>query len=128
MLGAFFMDQQSIQTILLKHFFFLFIVSFSFEEAKSNTTFKPVDMQCEYLYNPLGIDAQQPRLSWKLEDVRSGAKQSAYQIVVSKDSNNFSAPQFLVWQTGKVNEAITLVQYRGKPLQPFTKYYWTVYL
>ena len=28
----------------------------------------PYDLQCEYLTDPLGIDVQSPRLSWKLRD------------------------------------------------------------
>ena len=30
------------------------------------------DLRCEYLVNPLGIDARAPRLSWTLQAVRSG--------------------------------------------------------
>jgi hypothetical protein len=28
---------------------------------------EPVGLRCEYLENPLGIDAVQPRLSWRIE-------------------------------------------------------------
>ena len=41
------------------------------------------DLRCEYRTNPLGIDEPSPRLSWKLETPRRGAKQTAYQVRVA---------------------------------------------
>jgi len=46
----------------------------------------PIELNCEHLVNPLGVDKLNPRLSWRLADKRQGAKQSAYQILVSSDS------------------------------------------
>ena len=40
-------------------------------------------LRVEYLVDPLGIDVQQPRLSWLLAAGPRGQKQSAYQIVVA---------------------------------------------
>ena len=45
-----------------------------------------VDLKCEYLINPIGIDSPQPRLRWKLEDQRSGAIQTAYEIIVGTNA------------------------------------------
>ena len=42
---------------------------------------KATDLQVEHLINPIGIDAVQPRLSWRLHDERKGASQTAYKIV-----------------------------------------------
>ena len=84
------------------------------------------DLKCEYLTNPLGIDAAQPRLTWQLQDPRRGTKQTAYQIFVGTDSLEVADRKGGVWQTGKVENDNSLVVYEGKPLQPFTKYYWAV--
>src|SRR5688500_12842896 len=46
----------------------------------------PVTLECEYLVAPIGIDAALPRLSWRLDDSRVGAKQTAYRIFVGTDS------------------------------------------
>ena len=35
---------------------------------------RPVDLRCEHLIRPLGIDRAEPRFSWHLEDERNGAK------------------------------------------------------
>src|SRR5215475_5349444 len=37
-----------------------------------------VDLRCEYLTSPLGLDEPQPRLSWRLESSDRGEWQSAY--------------------------------------------------
>ena len=35
----------------------------------TNATLMPVDLRCDYAVNPLGMDSQNPRLSWKLEGI-----------------------------------------------------------
>ena len=49
-------------------FLLLFPATFSFAQPVCI----PVNLQCEHLTDPLGIDATLPRLSWKLQDVRTG--------------------------------------------------------
>jgi hypothetical protein len=46
---------------------------------------RPVSLLCEYLVNPLGIDAVKPRLRWVFESKpgERGRKQTAYQILVA---------------------------------------------
>ncbi len=86
----------------------------------------PIDLQCENLIDPLGIDAPAPRVSWRLKDKRAGAIQSGYQIFISTDSSQVLNGKGTVWQTGKITSSKQRVNYAGKPLTPFTKYYWTV--
>ncbi|MEO6229249.1 MAG: family 78 glycoside hydrolase catalytic domain [Ferruginibacter sp.] len=83
-------------------------------------------LQCEYLVNPLGIDAPKPRLLWQIKDNSNRAVQTAYLVFVGTDSLALVAENGNYWQTGKINSAVQLVTYAGKNLQPFTKYYWTV--
>ena len=47
----------------------------------------PIRLKTEHLFDPLGIDVQNPRLMWNAE---GGVKQKAYEIVTEK------------WQSGKV--------------------------
>lgn len=86
----------------------------------------PTHLQCEYLTNPIGIDAPHPRLKWQLSDTRSGAHQQAYQIIVGTDSIAVGIGLGRSWKTPKVMSDAMLVTYQGEPLQPFTKYYWAV--
>lgn len=83
-------------------------------------------LQCEYLVNPLGIDATSPRFTWQLADARQGAKQKAYQVLVNTDSLALSKGIANEWNTGQKNTSQTLVSYQGKALQAFTKYFWRV--
>jgi len=85
-------------------------------------------LSCEHLYQPLGIDNPDPRLSWVLEDSSRGALQTAYQLIIGTDSAAVAAGKGDSWTTAKVMSAANLVNYNGKALQPFTKYYWRVQL
>ena len=114
----------------LKNIFKLIVVSITALsfcitlQAQQNCT--PVNLACEYIENPLGIDATNPRLTWQLKDTRSGARQLAYQVFVSTDSLQVSNAKGNTWQTQKLNKAKQLITFEGKALQPFTKYFWTV--
>lgn len=83
-------------------------------------------LKCEYLKNPLGIDALQPRFTWRLDDQRHGARQTAYQIWVGTDSLEVVGRKSKIWDSGKVDSESNLVVYNGEKLSPFTRYYWVV--
>ncbi len=86
----------------------------------------PGNLKCEYRVTPLGMDVLQPRLSWQVQDSRRGAKQAAYQILVSTDQG-FAKPQAAIWDSGKVDSDQSVqVVYAGKPLTSSTRYYWKV--
>ena len=44
--------------------------------AQKQEECKPVNLHCDHLINPLGIDNANPRLSWMLDDARQGARQT----------------------------------------------------
>jgi alpha-L-rhamnosidase len=87
---------------------------------------QPNFLRCEYLLNPLGIDNPNPRLSWRWSEQHAGAGQSAFQIVVSTDSAEMD--KGVVWQSSKQNSGSCMARYSGKPLLPFTRYYWKLML
>jgi alpha-L-rhamnosidase len=86
----------------------------------------PEFLRCEYVINPIGIDAEKPRFTWRITDNRLGAKQTAYEIIVSEDSLSAKNGKGNVWQSGKIESNKTLVIYDGKELSPCTRYYWNV--
>ena len=51
-----------------------------------------IDLRCEYLTDPLGLDVRQPRLSWRLEASARGIRQTAYQVLV--DTFKTASSQF----------------------------------
>jgi alpha-L-rhamnosidase len=102
----------------------LLLLSFA-APADSNRIF-PYALSCEHLNKPLGVDEPNPRLSWKLNDTRQGAKQTAYRLYVGKDSLALLERKADSWDTKKVNSANSLLRYQGEALAPFTKYFWLV--
>ncbi len=82
---------------------------------------KPVQLNCEHLSNPIGIDEMHPRLSWQSADTIEGEGQTAYQLMIGNDPKSLA-----LWDSKKINSTKQLVTYDGKSLQPFTRYYWTV--
>jgi alpha-L-rhamnosidase len=88
------------------------------------------DLRCEYLTNPLGIDARAPRLSWKMSPVRAearGLSQSAYQVVVASSKGSIIEDKGDLWDSGKVVSGQSLhVIYRGKPMTSHVACWWKV--
>jgi alpha-L-rhamnosidase len=81
----------------------------------------------EYRSNPQGIDQTNPRFSWELNSTDRNKAQSAYQIVVSKDSLDFESDDALVWNSEKVKSNRTNgVPYQGDMLQSGKPYFWKV--
>ena len=90
--------------------------------AQNENSCVPTNLRCEHLARPLGIDRQSPRFSWYLSDTRNGAKQTAYQIAVGKDSLALSKGKGAIWISGDQ----MLTTYTGKALEPCTRYYWSI--
>lgn len=108
---------------------FIFITLFFLVSQVQGFALPPIQsdgLRCEYLKNPLGIDNPTPRFTWAITDSRKGAKQTAYQLWVDTDSMKVANETGDEWNTGKIVSGNNLVVYKGKALQPFTKYYWKV--
>lgn len=79
-----------------------------------------VDLLCEYVTNPIGIDSRKPRLSWNLVSEQRGARQSAYQIFVELGER-------LVWDSGRVGSDQSIqVPYEGPALESKQRLKWKV--
>ncbi|WP_167613797.1 alpha-L-rhamnosidase [Maribellus sediminis] len=102
----------------------LLIISYAVQAQSGSTSV--TNLRCEYLENPLGVDVSNPRFSWMLIDNTLGAKQEAYQLLVSTDSLKVAKGIGDSWNSGKVNSDRILTSYSGEKLQPFTKYFWSV--
>jgi alpha-L-rhamnosidase len=88
---------------------------------------EPKNLRCEYLVNPLGIDAPQPRLSWILDSGRRGEKQTAYQVLVASTLKLLEQDQGDLWDSGKVaSDETAHVGYAGRPLTSRQSCFWKV--
>jgi alpha-L-rhamnosidase len=95
--------------------------------SPSFAAMRPVNLTCEYLVNPLGIDALPPRLSWQLVSDKRDQRQSAYQILVASSEEKLRRNRGDLWDTGKVSSREQLhIEYAGKPLRSGQRCYWKV--
>jgi alpha-L-rhamnosidase len=84
-------------------------------------------LRCEYLSNPLGIDATSPRLSWIITSNRKGETQTAYQILVASSPKLLSGGQADLWDSGKVSsDESSQIIYSGLPLVSRERCFWKV--
>ena len=84
-----------------------------------------VDLRTEHLHKPIGLDTEAPRFSWKIGPDNLVENQGAYHIFVDTDSIAVTNGKGALWEKRNESDS-TLITYRGKPLQPFTKYFWGV--
>ena len=98
------------------------------QPAYSQGTAQVTGMRCEYLSGPIGVDDAHPRLSWMMADSSRGAAQTAYRVIVGKDSSSVGRLAGTAWDSKKQSRAGNLVTYQGSPLEPFTNYFWAVQL
>ena len=74
------------------------------------------DFTIEYLDNPMGIDVERPRFSWKLASDKKDIVQKTYHIVVKNKEKE-------VWNSGVIeSEQSICVKYDGEALEARTIY------
>lgn len=85
------------------------------------------DLRTEMLKNPEGIDALNPRLSWKIGGESRGLHQTAYRILVASSAEKLADDTADLWDSGKQNSSRTNgIKYQGKDLQSSQDVYWKV--
>ncbi len=95
--------------------------------SNNKETFRPFNLRCEYVKNPLSINTLTPSLSWDIplsEKIRS---QQAYQILVSQTKERLNRNEGDLWNSGVVLSAqCQHIQYAGKPLKSGQQAFWKV--
>jgi alpha-L-rhamnosidase len=110
----------------------LALTSFNSAHAESiqsvhSTDLKVINLRCESLINPLGIDEQSPMLSWQLASDERGQKQAAYQIHVAESLEKLLENQGELWDSGRVPSQKNIgIPYDGSPLQSGQRCFWRV--
>jgi alpha-L-rhamnosidase len=84
-------------------------------------------LRCEMLNNPVGIDTESPRVSWRISSQERGVTQLSYQILVASSMQKLNAGEGDVWNSGIVKSSQSQwVTYAGKPLISNGCYFWKV--
>ena len=87
----------------------------------------PVQLRCEYLVNPLGIDQGAPRLSWRSDNAERNWAQSAYEVLVASSPERLSAGAADIWDSGRRESSESVgIAYAGPALDSSRRYYWKV--
>jgi len=90
-------------------------------------TMRPVQLKCEFGTDPLGVDVPRPALFWQVEDVRPGARQTAWQVLVASSRERLASDRGDLWDSGRVaGDDTTFIGYAGQPLRDSQKVHWKV--
>ena len=90
---------------------------------------RPIALSVDGLVSPVGLDPSDVQFAWQVGDVRRGAMQSAYRLVVSRLSvaGASAGSSTSVWDSGQVDgTAQAFVAYAGPALASDATYGWTV--
>jgi alpha-L-rhamnosidase len=102
----------------------LFLTSIAFAELK------PAALHTEWLVNPAGIDAEKPRLSWRVvesDPAVRGQRQTAFRILAATSADLLAKETGDLWDSGKVAGDETLnIEYSGRPLASGQEVFWKV--
>lgn len=86
-----------------------------------------INLRCEYLENPVGLDVAAPRLSWQWDTPEPDTRQTAYRLLVAADPAHLTTETALIWDSGRVEaDASAHIAYAGPSLAPAQRVYWTV--
>jgi alpha-L-rhamnosidase len=84
-------------------------------------------LRCEYLTDPLAVDAERPRLSWVIESDERDVHQNLYRILVAGSAAALSEDRGDLWDSRRVRSADSnQVEYDGKPLASGQEVFWKV--
>ncbi len=107
--------------------FFLLFTSLVQVASAQSPSLRPVELKCDSLVTPLGIDSKNPMLSWQLQDARIGARQTAYQMQIASSTELLTAGKPDIWDSSRVeSDQSAGVSYGGPALVPEKRYFWRV--
>jgi alpha-L-rhamnosidase len=87
----------------------------------------PVHLRTNALESPLGIDTQQPVLSWQNDAKTPDWMQSAYEILVATNAEFLRRGKADVWDSGRVASSDSVnIPYTGPALHAQRRYLWAV--
>lgn len=91
------------------------------------TALSTVDLRCEHLFAPQGLNTRHPRFTWGVEGTGRNRRQTAYRIVVGTDRAAVKAGHASHWDSGKVaSDETVLIPYAGTRLQSDEILFWSV--
>ena len=98
----------------------------AFAPLESPGSLAPVELRCDGILDPLGVDSAPPRLSWQLRGDGSPAlRQRAWQALVSSSRASLDRDRGDVWDSGRAESDEQLhVPYGGRALRSNEQVFW----
>ncbi len=88
---------------------------------------EPYDLSCDLMVSPLGVDSDQPKLSWKLRSMERGQRQTAWQVIVASDPARLAANEGDLWDSGRqASDGQLDICYGGRQLKSSEQVFWKV--
>lgn len=86
-----------------------------------------IDLRCEHLFEPQGLNTRQPRFTWALMGEGRDRRQTAYRIIAGNDRQDVAAGRGDCWDSGKVDSNESLhIPYAGRRLRSDESIHWSV--
>ncbi len=108
----------------------LALTLFTIRAFTASAALAPADLRVEWLRDPLTVEAEKPRLSWRVEESDAavrGQKQTKYRVLVAASAEALAKDSGDVWDSGEVASDETLnIEYAGKALVSGSAYFWKV--
>jgi alpha-L-rhamnosidase len=91
---------------------------------------QPVNLRCEFMENPSGVDIMNPELSWTADATNPknrSMRQTAYQVLASTSPELLKKDEGDLWNSGKViSDLMGQIKYAGKSPVSSQKCWWKV--
>ena len=95
--------------------------------ANANATVSLSDLRCEFMVDPVGINADSPRLSWKLKSNAQNEKQTAFEVLAASSEVLLTPEKADLYSSGKIEgDWSHLFPYVGKRPDGLEKVFWKV--
>ncbi|MDB6079253.1 MAG: Alfa-L-rhamnosidase [Akkermansiaceae bacterium] len=84
-------------------------------------------LRSEYLVDPIGLDQAKPRLSWLVDSLTRGDRQTAWQVIVASTPELLAADSGDLWDSGKMTgDTTSQIAYGGAAMGSRAVAYWKV--
>ncbi|HQC42870.1 MAG TPA: hypothetical protein PLV91_05315, partial [Verrucomicrobiota bacterium] len=85
------------------------------------------DLRCEFMVDPLGINAESPRLSWKLKSDAQNEMQTAFEVLAATEEELLTPEKADLYSSGKIEgDWSHLFPYVGKRPDGVKRAFWKV--
>ena len=92
-----------------------------------DTLLSLLNLTCEDVENPMGIDVLRPRFGWQIRSYTRGVVQEAFRIILAESKESLDSQTNLIWDTKKCVSGNSIhCRYDGPVFRTGIRYFWKV--